>query len=213
MDSMCMCGMEFCGNASRSFALLTAIDQGIQGFAHMEVNVSGMSEPAQVDVDTSSNYARIRMPLPLSVTTYTDTEIPEAEDGTLVDLDGIVHLVLHDVPWSKELFNRIRQEFYTKADPPAFGVMFVDSYDCRTTPLVYVRDVNSTYVEGSCGSGSTAVAIAHARNRADGEMSEDVIQPAGTVTTTVTKIDGAVTAVFIESSIGISPVREVEVEV
>lgn len=210
--TMCMCGQEFCGNASRSFALLTARKQGIHGFAHMRVNVSGMNEPAEVDIDTSSNYARIRMPLPRSVKPYTDTAILEAEGGILVDLEGIVHLVLHDIPADRTLFTRIREEFYTRNDPPAFGVMFVDSYDFSTTPYVYVRDVDSTYLEGSCGSGSTAVVIAHAHKHSDGEYTEDIVQPAGTITTTVTKKDGHVNAVYIESVVSFSPEMEIEID-
>lgn len=210
--TMCMCGMEFCGNASRTFALLSARKQGIQGSAHMQVNVSGMEEPAEVDVDTSSNYARIRMPLPVSVTSYTDTAIPETEGGTLVDLDGIVHLVLHDAAADRALFDRIREDFYTRDDPPAFGVMFVDDSKHSTTPYVYVRDVDSTYLEGSCGSGATAVAIACTERFTDGEYTDHIQMPAGTLTTTVTKKDGHVHAVYIDSTVSISPDMEIEID-
>ncbi|MBK5263582.1 MAG: hypothetical protein JJE17_13620, partial [Peptostreptococcaceae bacterium] len=54
-----MCGQEFCGNASRSYALYLAKLLGINGIGSVSIKVSGIDEALEVEVDTSSNYTKI----------------------------------------------------------------------------------------------------------------------------------------------------------
>ncbi|MBK5247532.1 MAG: hypothetical protein JJE49_09745, partial [Peptostreptococcaceae bacterium] len=54
-----MCGLEFCGNASRSYALYLAKLLGINGIGSVSIKVSGIDEALEVEVDTSSNYTKI----------------------------------------------------------------------------------------------------------------------------------------------------------
>lgn len=211
-NSMEMCGLEFCGNASRSFALMLAHSRGVQGCASMEINVSGCSHPLVVDVDTQTDYTRVSMPLPLSVTEQTGGDVPELlRGGCIVNLDGIVHAVVKDVPAAMENFAVIRDHIERIFDPPASGVMFLDSASGKMTPVVYVRDVDTTYFEGSCGSGATAVAAAFCSGERDGTFSYTLPQPAGTITATAEKKDGRLLAVYIEGPVEIGPPVQVEI--
>ena len=67
LPKMEMCGLEFCGNASRSFALLSAKARGLRGDSKVTVDVSGSDEPLDVEINTDSNYTKIRMPRALRV--------------------------------------------------------------------------------------------------------------------------------------------------
>lgn len=203
--SMEMCGLEFCGNASRSFALYKAKKQGIKGEATVTVSVSGSSTPLEVFVNTDTDYTKIEMPKPLSIKEWheepADDASGEAREGVLVDLGGIMHLVLWNVEGTQEIFDRYKEMICERFDPPAMGVMFYETETGRLTPVVYVRDVDTTYFEGSCGSGSTAVGIALSCGYAEGEYGYKLIQPAGDITCTVLKKDGSVEKVFIEGPV------------
>ncbi|NLD11439.1 hypothetical protein [Aminicella lysinilytica] len=212
-DSMEMCGLEFCGNASRSFALMAAEARDITGKASIVVNVSGSEKPLTVEIDSESNYTKIRMPLPVSAVKAVEWSILPAGGGILVDLGGIMHLVLQGTEATKENFDRIKDVVNGEYDPPAMGVMFYDSAKEYLTPVVYVKDVDTTYFEGSCASGSTAVAIALSSGFADGSHAFRLQQPAGTVTATVDIKDGNLQAVYIEGPVEISDTISVEVEV
>lgn len=59
-NSMDMCGLEFCGNASRAFALFTAKKQGIKGDTIINVAVSGCDEVLPVHVNTDTGYTKIK---------------------------------------------------------------------------------------------------------------------------------------------------------
>lgn len=81
--------------------------------------------------------------------------------------------------------------------------------DC--TPLVKVPAANSLFWEGSCGSGSLATVIARTEGMADGEYSEDIIQPAGTVRVTTMRKNGRVVAAYIGGGVELDDPVEVEV--
>lgn len=211
-DTMEMCGLEFCGNASRSFALICAQNRGISGRAVMTVNVSGSSEPLRVSIDTDTNYTRIKMPAPLSVTSISGCPLECVNGSVLVDLGGISHVVLHNITGTKETFDVIRNFINREFDPPAMGVMFYNDEDSSLVPVVYVKDVDTTYFEGSCGSGSTAVAVALSIGMADGTHSFDFTQPAGDITATAEIVDGSLAAVYIEGPVSISDPVSVEVD-
>ena len=205
--SMEMCGLEFCGNATRSFALLKALQEGKEEPFTMTVDTSGVESPVRVDLDPREKWCRLHMPTPKSIRVQ--------EDGSgIVDMGGIIHLVIKDVPASMETFNRYKDEINAKYDPPAMGVMFLketeDGY--QMTPFVYVRDVDSTYEEGSCGSGSAATAGALAVGNPTGEYSYVLKQPAGTITASASVKDGAVEEVCIEGDVSYRDVQTVTVE-
>ena len=79
-------------------------------------------------------------------------------------------------------------------------------------PVVYVKDVDTTYFEGSCGSGTTACAAAFGLEKGEGTYRFVFPQPAGTIESTVVIAGGKVDRVFIEGLVGISPEMEKEIE-
>ncbi|MBQ6622414.1 MAG: metallopeptidase family protein [Mogibacterium sp.] len=211
-DSMEMCGLEFCGNASRSFALMVAEARAIQ-FADsaaspakqtVTVHVSGSDVPLSVETIPEISYTKIRMPLHRRILTL------KGLPGQLVDFGGIAHLVTKGLDASDEFFAEARFRIEEALNPPALGVMF-----CRgeeMTPVVYVRDVDTIYYEGSCGSGTTAYAIAHATGKPDGLYRYAVRQPAGTLVSSAEVTGRVVTSVWIEGEVGLSDPVTVEID-
>lgn len=221
-----MCGLEFCGNASRSFGLLLAKRGGLQGKGRIFVDVSGCNEILTIEVDTERNYTKVKMPNPREIRTFDLRELfaePEFCPGEVarpedlsavrgVDFGGILHLILKDIPATESNFAVLRRAVYAECDPPAMGVMFCNTGERTLIPVVYVKDVDTTYFEGSCGSGSTACAIAFSMNRPDGTYTYTFPQPAGTIASTVVKTGGSVEKVFIEGTVQLSEPMEVEIE-
>ncbi len=211
--SMEMCGLEFCGNASRSFALMLAKERQIEGTAKIQIQVSGCNEVLGVDVDPSNNYTRIKMPLPVSVIHLENTGIDFLEYACLVDLDGIMHVVLTDVDATEENFVLVKDYINATYQPPAMGVMFYDTEKNFLTPVVYVRDVDTTYFEGSCGTGSTAVATAFTTEEKSGTFQFELVQPAGTIIATIEKAHGEIKNIYIQGPIVLHDVQEVFIDV
>ena len=88
--------------------------------------------------------------------------------------------------------------------------MFCDSRENKMIPVVYVRDVDTMYFEGSCGSGTTACAAAFGTIMGDGTHNFSFPQPAGTIDSTVEIYKGKIQAVTIE---GVVTFKELEVEI
>ncbi|MDO4487417.1 MAG: hypothetical protein Q4C46_12665, partial [Bacillota bacterium] len=166
-----MSGLEFCGNASRAFAYYQVSHLGggtvlEDGSRSLQIKASGCNHPLTARIDAKANFAEIEMPLPVNITKFSGEELglanenPDLVDCFLIDMDGISHLILDNITAAPEKFNRIRKYVYDKAgDMDAFGVMFIDRTTDYVTPVVYVRDVNTTYFEGSCASGTAAAAF------------------------------------------------------
>ena len=179
-----MAGGEFCGNAARAFGMLMA--QRLGGLPQVLVEVSGCHRPVTVDVDLAAGTARAQMPLPRGVGR---TEV-DGCPATMVDLVGIAHLVVEDVPPSLEFFQKAEPLFWDIPDLDAYGVIFLDSAKGAITPLVKVPAADSLVWEGSCGSGSLAAAVAQSQNAPDGPFVRTYIQPAGAVEAAVLRRDG-----------------------
>ena len=221
-----MCGLEFCGNASRSFALMKAkefVRDGLtpEGLTTVSVDVSGVNEILDIEVDTLSSYTKIKMPSPVRI-------FDEVIFGTLariVDFGGIMHIVLKDIEASRETFDRYRDYINERYNPPAMGVMFWDTVKKQLTPVVYVSDVDTTYFEGSCGSGSTACAVAFGMECGIGEHRFTFAQPAGAIEASciIKKADPLsgpavfngleLEKVFIEGPVWLSEEYRVEIEI
>ena len=205
-----MCGLEFCGNAARAFGLYTAIEAGLTGEQTIYVSVSGCEAALAVDVNTCNGFTRAAMPLPRSITRLTGTGLDLLEQGMLVDMDGILHLVLQDVKPSRQRFDELRGYLENLYAPPAVGVMFYDTASGFMTPVVYVRDVDTTYFEGSCASGTVAAAAALCKEREEGSFAMRFPQPAGILDAVVVKKRGVVRAVYIEGRVKLGPVMSLE---
>lgn len=212
-QSMDMCGLEFCGNASRSFALMLAEERQIEGTAKIQVQVSGCNEILGVDVDPANKYTRIKMPLPVSVEHLANTGIDFLDGACLIDMDGIMHVVVTDVEACDTNFVLAKDYVNKKYAPPAMGVMFFDSEKNFLTPVVYVRDVDTTYFEGSCGTGSTAVAAAFTVEETSGIFQLELQQPAGVIIATIEKAHGEIKTIYIQGPIVLHDVEEITIDV
>ena len=267
-NTMCMCGHEFCGNASRAFALMKAkglirgsvqshnitdeadrvaklcsdpSDVSVQNHnaksdpLTITINTSGAPCPLDVMVVPATDYTRIKMPNPVSFSELSDCPLEAANGSPIVDMDGIVHVIVRSLEPTSENFRIIKDHILkNSSDVPALGVMFVDDKprtysdpasgvasvfdDSQThsqniptitmTPVVYVRDVDSTFFEGSCGSGTTALCASLSKNKDDGSYVCRVRQPRGTITCTCKIKDGQVDSIYIEGSVSISEEHE-----
>ena len=200
-----MMGGEFCGNATRAYGMYIAQQKG--GASEVKLRVSGCDHVVTAQVDLKAGTARAEMPCPRSVQRVT----VNGHEGTLVDLTGIAHFVVEGVTPSEEFFHAVEPVFSGIAGLDACGVIFLDAETRRMTPLVKVIDTNSLVWEGSCGSGSLATVIARTEGMTDGEYSEDIIQPAGTVRVTTMRKNGRVVAAYIGGGVELDAPAEVEV--
>ena len=212
-----MSGMEFCGNAARAFALMTAkgmIDGKCAGetTSVVYVTVSELDTPVTCVVNTEHDYTKCFMPLPKRIKTLSQCEFAAAEGSTVVVLDGIVHLIAENIEYTEENFQIIKQAVIDQFDPPALGIMYLNTETLDMTPVVYVKDVDSTYVEGSCASGSTAAAVYLSQGLDDGEYVYDLKQPTGTITTTAVIKEGKPANILIEGPVEISDPLILEAE-
>lgn len=217
-----MCGLEFCGNASRSYGLIRAHEMGICGEGKVFIDISGCNEILTVDVNTETGFTKVKMPLPVSMTEFDLSKLPIDDlkvnpmaemllrRASLVNFGGIVHVVLSDIQAKPETFELIKDVVMEKYNPPAIGVMFCDSRENKMIPVVYVRDVDTTYFEGSCGSGTTACAAAFGTIMGDGTHNFSFPQPAGNIDSTIEIYKGKIQKVTIE---GIVTFKELEVEI
>lgn len=176
-----MAGGEFCGNATRAFAMVMQQEFGAPSPAQLALEVSGCGHLVSAHSDLAGGTARSEMPLPLSA-----RQIQAAgQPGTLVDLGGIAHLVVEDVAPDMAFFRQVEPVFQTLPERDAYGVIFLDRKEGRMTPLVAVPAANTLVWEGSCGSGSVAAAVARRTGAADGTYVDDLIQPAGVIRVTL----------------------------
>ncbi len=242
-----MCGLEFCGNATRTFGLMVARRLGIAGPGKVYVDVSGADEILTVEVNTDTNYTKVKMPAYIDIKRFDLSKVfdegsgAELSETAAVDFGGILHLILPNIPASRENFEKLKNFVYSQFDPPAMGAMFYDGREKKLTPVVYVKDVDSTYFEGSCASGSAACAIAFGlaedgrragRTSGDGragsgnnagsddkdagktrEYAFELVQPAGTINASVKIRGGRATEVYIEGPVKIAEPVSVAIEI
>ena len=182
---MDMMGGEFCGNASRSFALWQALHTGdgrclspFSGEKTETVTVSGAPHSLTVTLRGEEDrlYAAIEMPLPRRVLPLEQSPLGPC---TLVEYPGISHILLEDRdPLDTDLSNANALLSGLSAESGCFGLLY-RSGD-RMRPLVYVRDTDTCVWESSCASGTCAVAAALAL-RQDKTLSLELFQPGGSL--------------------------------
>ena len=265
--SMDMCGLEFCGNATRAFGFYRSLLSDPPA-RELSLTVSGCDHPLKGWIEPpekagaedglaagggkwakdADGYVcgrvRVEMPVPTEIEPVTIPINEEFADlagrlvgtapsiqGRIVHMDGISHLVIpgasDDVIRAEgqenigKLFRYIRDYIYetNTKDIPAFGVMFVDNAADRMNPIVYVRNVDTTYFEGSCASGSAAAACAQATidmAAAAGSAIQMYTyryrQPAGTLCVDVATKDGSIRGMQLYGGVRQSDVLQSEVE-
>lgn len=202
-----MAGGEFCGNATRAFAMVMQQEMGVPSPSAMSLEVSGCDHLVTAFSDLAAGTAESEMPLPRSVRTVQ----AGGQTGVLVDLEGIAHLVVEQVPPSLEFFQSVESLFQEIPGLEAYGVMFLDRPSSRITPLVKVPAANTLVWEGSCGSGSVASAIACSMGAPDGQYTQDLIQPAGVIRVKLTLDQGLVNQVSIGGPVTLDAPVTVEI--
>lgn len=215
---MDMCGLEFCGNASRSYAYYRVMFLGEgedlgDGRKKIQVHVSGCDTPLTAVVDPAKRDSVIQMPLPTEVRMIDTAPAGIEGEYPFVLFDGISHLVVKGEEPDADKFARIKEYFYREIDPgmDAFGVMFINEEKDLMSPVVYVRDVDTTYFEGSCASGTAAASVAKSVEEPDGTYEFVFRQPDGTLNSAVTKREGTFTEVKLGGIIETTEILHVEI--
>lgn len=187
-----MFGGEFCGNAARSLIKLVA-SPGQSGV----IESSGTSQ--LLPFETTPAEITVSMPI---------ADNPrQVDEGILVPLEGITHLVMTDpIPAQSPralIQTLLGKNAYNLRDLPAVGVTYFGTTNQQATFCVWVRDVATMFDETACGSGTSAIAIATAWQK---QQSADltVRQPSGdSITAQATYTDGAITGARIGGAVDI----------
>lgn len=170
-----MSGGEFCGNASRAAAWIIAKTRGRKSGT---LTVSGF--PGRVRFRVRGSWVQCEFPnFPFRVRTVT---ILGGTRAQLVDLGGIFHIILPaslSTPRVRTQYRSlhrgiVQQLKLTKA--PAVGVVWQKRDPrgvLRIIPIVWVRSVNTFFVETSCGSATMAALLV------DGAQKKLIRQPSG----------------------------------
>ncbi len=196
MGRLHMMGGEFCGNASRAFGAFLALHSQTE---QIPIEVSGHCGVLEIEVkfgpDGRPSWASSPVPLPKSVRTLPGF----GGSARLIEFAGISHAVIWGETPSEGAYRRIAETHFAD-DCAAFGVMFVEGEaddaleaaggEVQMVPIVGVRDSRSLVWEGSCASGSVAVAcaVAHLRGGKMGDLK--VKQPGGTLIARLEWSDG-----------------------
>lgn len=217
-----MCGLEFCGNASRSFGLYLAgkgagreidSEEGSKGEKELVLRVSGSTEPVKVRANQKNSYAKIFMPLPKSIDMVVGSSDDALNGSIVVDFEGITHMILEDVEASDEVFEQVKNYINKEYNnPPCLGAMFYDTKNDKMVPIVYVRDVDTVYHEGSCGSGTCAAGISRCVGRLNDTYRYEIRQPMGTLTVEVEMHEGRPSEVAIEGTVDIGDMHSIDIE-
>ncbi len=204
---MDMMGGEFCGNASRSFALVQALYRGEGVFSALReprvetVAVSGADHPLEVTLRRKDGrlWAAVEMPLPTAILPLEDAVLGRC---TLVQYPGISHFMLENIPWQEAHLSAARRLLRRNVPPgPArdcFGLLYVHSG--RMRPLVCVEATRTRVWESSCASGTCAVAAAQAFS-AKATADLELFQPGGSLTTKAEWREGRLAALMLEGPV------------
>jgi diaminopimelate epimerase/GNAT superfamily N-acetyltransferase len=177
-----MFGGEFCGNATRS--VIQLLTQGKDDSGYIEV--SGVDKPLEFSIKDGT--ITLEMPI-LQSGEMTKT----VDEGVLVQLYGIAHLVITDQGQrskksAHELLEEILKENrYGLADQPSFGVTYYDPASFKAEFAVWVKKVTTIYDETACGSGTCAIGLVAAA-AAGKSVSLEVIQPSDRMISTTATI-------------------------
>ena len=197
-----MAGGEFCGNASRSLALLAAAKTGLAGKHTLTIEVSGMTKPLPVHIDTEAQTAGIELPPPLeeSIIVLNELKLP------VYVFEGITHIIAENMRPDEQTVRELIKitDKSVPAKQPALGVMFYDSEKRFMRPLIWTRAIDSMVFESSCGSGSAALGIWAARNAEDAELEIDLAQPGGTITVIIVKRAGKIRRLSVSGKVTLS---------
>lgn len=201
MPRMDMMGGEFCGNATRSFALLCAQLRGMEAGESI-VSVSGAEKPVRVRFDLRANEAYADVPLPVAL----ERIVSGGRDIPVVRMEGIAHAIVRGEAPSQALAQQV-----LAAMPPedAQGVIFLE--ENRLTPAVYVRATGALVWESSCGSGSVAAAWLLARGLPDGGHGYSFAEPGGTLNVSIQMENGQAVRAVMGGAVTLGEEKEIQI--
>lgn len=171
-----MAGGEFCGNALRSLAYLLL--NGKKG--RMKVKISGVDRILTAGIK-KVNTAFAEMPI------YSDFQSVEKLSNNLskIQLSGIIHLITplqqngkNDIKTKAKQMLRDQKLLDTQ---PASGVMFYNQNknEFSILPVVWVRDIETLFLETACASGTTALGLWYLKQSDQARIKLSVKQPSG----------------------------------
>ena len=157
-----MAGGEFCGNASRSAAILLSLATGETTVAFTISGYCGVVRARVENIqgghfDVTAYFDRLPIDCRLRALT-------NGSQVTIVDLGGIVHVVIEGPfpsPANKyECCHRAIVSELNLQHRSAVGVIWItrETGGVIMHPVVWVRDIDTFFYEQSCGSGTIAVA-------------------------------------------------------
>lgn len=180
-----MMGGEFCGNASLSAAavMLGKASAPAGSEYTLRLEVSGAPEPVTIvcSLGEGGDFSgSVSMPLPESLSEYCFFDGFECYELPLVRFPGICHAIVRPGVLSEADAETLIGKWCSQLGSDALGLMFFDETESTLRPLVYVASTDSAVWEGSCASGTSAVA-AHLAE-IDGEHARVTLrQPRGTL--------------------------------
>lgn len=205
-----MMGGEFCGNAARALAALLVEGKhaaatpavswrcppGLTGCTEgaytIFLEASGSKTPVGALVaplERGSWWVELTVPTPLSTNKGSCTIDGRTHRFDMVALPGIEHLVVEGVPPALRTYEELGEQRLFTAGVEAHGVMFWNPRENTLTPLVVVGD-DAPVWEGSCGSGSIAVAARLALEQRANVADLLLHQPGGDLTVDFTFDNG-----------------------
>lgn len=188
-----MAGGEFCANFTRSEAWLAR--NGKPG--ELDIQISGAEGRLRAGI-TPSGDAFAQMPIYADPNRLIDdTDRP---GNVIVQMQGITQYINFDMD---DIRGRTPEEIKAAGMAlirkkglntyPAAGVMYAqmvgDSW--RITPVVYVRDADTLFLETACGSGTTALGMVLARRQGGSITDVPIIQPSGLSINVSVEFDGS----------------------
>ena len=195
-----MAGGEFCGNASRSVAIILSM---IEKSAKVSFTVSGYSGQVSAEVkNLGNNRFDVTCRFPGLPTVARKVVLQDNTPATIVDLGGIVHVVIEGALPEADEYRRQHREitnYLGLSKNDAVGVVWTTRQEdgsLSIRPVVWVRDVDNFFYEQSCGSGSIAFSKVTGLS--------DIIQPTGQIISVTINPD----AVILRSSMEIINVTQ-----
>ncbi|MEG0377296.1 MAG: hypothetical protein RR614_02350 [Eubacterium sp.] len=202
-----MMGGEFCGNATRSFGYLFSL-RDPEKPETVGIEVSGAEGVLAVEIDHQKGTCATAMPLPLEIKALATGQ---NEVWDCVVFDGIVHLIITAPPKEEKETEEILDVLKKTFDCEACGIIFLE--EKTITPVVYVRETDSTIWESSCGSGSMACGVWYTQNKPDGIYDMQFKQPSsGFISVSVKIKQQKIIQCKMGGPVKVSEPRSVEIE-
>lgn len=217
-----MMGGEFCGNALRALAALLflkgypkiykqretetdfSVNKSDYAIVPLEISSYNGIIKAEVKVIDGINgilWSKVPIPVSLKIekVNFDLVCLNLTKEGTVVEFPGITHVVFKDIALEKKIFFDVQRQLrMMDVDVDVLGIMFYQPNKEILTPLVYVRASDSLVWEGSCGSGSVAVASAIAIDKKENIRCLKLKQPGGEMEVDVDYIDEKINKAIIQ---------------